>query len=101
MTIFFDPDNDGRATVIKDPGARLDYVWDLRDWLADVSDAVADYDVLVSGGLVRQSQNELGGVVTAWLSGGSVGAEASATCRVTTAGGRIDERTIWFRIQER
>jgi hypothetical protein len=42
-----------------------------------------------------------GAVVTAWLSGGAVGVNAVATCEVTTAAGRIEERRIVLRIVQR
>jgi hypothetical protein len=39
--------------------------------------------------------------VRAWISGGTVGQAAAATCRITTAGGRTDDRTLTFTIKER
>jgi len=39
--------------------------------------------------------------VRAWISGGTVGQAAAATCRITTAGGRVDDRTLTFTIKER
>ena len=39
--------------------------------------------------------------VTAWVSGGTVGATVGLTCHITTAGGRQDDRTMTISIQER
>lgn len=38
---------------------------------------------------------------TAFVSGGSVGEMLNLTCRITTAGGRIDDRTIVLKIVNR
>lgn len=87
-----------RPSILKDPDATLDYSWDWEDWLA--GDTISSYSVSVSG-VTKNSDARASAVVTAWLTGGTLGAVASATCSVSTAAGRIDSRTIYLRIRER
>lgn len=95
----------GKARIDKDPNAILDYEWDWSAWLAahTPADTIVAADVLVSGcTLVTPAQITSGGQrVRAWLSGGTVGAPASATCRITTSAGRVDDRTLYLTIKER
>jgi len=94
----------GKPTVDKDPNAVLDYVFDWSAWLAAhaPADTISSAIVLVSGvSLVTAASIESGVRVRAWLSGGTVGEPAFATCRITTAGGRVDDRTITIKVKER
>lgn len=91
---------DGLPTIDKDPDAKLDYSFDWTDWLAGVSDTIASYVVTVSG-VTLESHARVSGVVTAWLSGGTAGLVGTASCKITTTGGRIDERTIGLRLVQR
>lgn len=95
--------NPARPTIAKDPNAVLDYSWDWGEWLAPLSDAIASFQVLIGPGgtLNVDSTLRVGAVVTAILSGGTLGATESATCRIVTAGGRTDDRTIWLKIMQR
>lgn len=99
--------------IEKDPNAILDYLWNWGGWLAD-GETIASADVLPVGvalaagkpapAIVAGSSAAgavANGAVLAWLSGGVVDADASATCRVTTSAGRVDDRTITFTIVER
>lgn len=88
------------ATYTKDPAAVLDYAWDWTAWLANEETIVA-HTVTPAEGITVSSTAEAAGVVTAWLSGGSVGASYALTCRVTTSQGRTDERTIRITVRER
>jgi hypothetical protein len=42
-----------------------------------------------------------GGVATVYLSGGSVGSNYAVVNRITTAAGRVDERTITILVRDR
>lgn len=88
------------SPFIKDPDAVLDFSWDWSDWLSPISDTIASQTFQLSG-ITKDSHSQIGGVVTAFLSGGTAGALATATCRIVTAGGRTDDRTIYIRIKER
>lgn len=100
MTTAFVVNADGWPVIEKDPSATLDYTLDWTDWLADVSDTISSHAVTVNG-ITKGSTVNSSTRVTAWISGGVAGQQPSATFQITTAGGRTDERTIYFNIKER
>jgi hypothetical protein len=91
---------DGWPVIDKDPDAVLDYTVDWTAWLADVSDSISDHTETGNGVTVDTSSNT-SNTVTAWVSGGVVGQTPSVTVHIVTAGGRQDDRTIYFNIKER
>jgi len=86
-------------TFIKDPDASLDYSWDWTAWLA-TGDSIATY-TLTLGGLTVGTSGNTGEIVTAILSGGTLGSTHAVKCRIVTANGLIDERTIYVQIRNR
>lgn len=94
-----------RPWITKDPGATLDYSIDLatEGWLSS-GESVASYSVAVSG-VALESSSRSGGVITAWVSGGTAipGAIASITFEWVTDSvpARRDQRTIYLKIRER
>lgn len=95
-----------KPVIKKDPNSVLDYTANFASWLTQISDTIVNAVVAqVTGGLVVQSVSFTTTTVTAWLSGGTLtvpgGEYASATFRVTTAGGRTDDRTIYFKVVDR
>lgn len=91
----------GKATITKDPQAKLDYIWDWTAWLADIGDTIISQLVTLDSGITLVSSGLVGATVVAFISGGTVGTTYRATCRITTNGGRIDERSIFIKIVER
>lgn len=92
-----------RPSIPKDPDAALEYTFDWTDWLAEVSDTIDSYTLTVSG-VTKTSDARVGARVTVWVSGGTVNAlaaPASIACRIVTAGGRTEDRTIYLLIRER
>lgn len=91
-------------TFTHDPNATLDYAVDWSAWLVD-DDAISSIDVAVEAGSVTvesdPAPSHTGGVVTAWLSGGTVGEESTVRFRITTTDGRTDDRSIYLTIRER
>jgi len=88
-------------TFLKDPDAILDYAIDWSDWLA-TSETISSRTVSVESGLIESSTDtESSGVVTMWLSGGTVGTTYSVACKIVTNAGRTDERTINIKVVER
>lgn len=90
------------AIIPKDPDATLDYTLDWSDWLNDGENLIA-VDIAVDGVTLVQTQltNQM---VTAWISGGTVGNTVSLRYRITTDSSpvqRIDDRTLKIRIAER
>ena len=86
-------------SFILDPDAVLDYEWDWSAWLG--TDTIASHTVTAATGLTVDSSTATSTAVTAWLSGGSVGASYAVTCHVVTAAGREDDRTVTITVQER
>lgn len=108
---FWNVTNPAKPKGIKDPNAVLDFPISFAAWLADISDSYASHQVLttdgetlstgVVGSLVCESSAQAGGVITPVLSGGTVGETESFTIRITTTGGRTDDRTFYLKIVER
>ena len=95
----------GKPKIVKDPQAVLDYSIDWTAWLAlnTPGDALSTVVWTPDGtsGLTEVSSAFSGGIATVWLSGGTAGVLGSATCHITTTGGRQDERTLFFNIKDR
>lgn len=102
----------------KDPDAVLDYTWPWAEhgWLtdgdtitdaaftvyaADSSDMPIDIPDSDTTPVVVDSSSATDTDATAWLSGGTRGLKYLITCRITTSGGRIDDRTLKLKITER
>ena len=86
-------------SYIKDPDAVLDYQWDWATWLP-AGDTITSATVTAETGLTVSSKTNTTTVVASWLSGGIVGESYNVTCRVVTADGRTDDRTITIIVQE-
>ena len=91
----------GRAQADKDPNAVLDYEFDWTAWLAAHApvDTIIGVDVLVEG-CTRDAYSFTPQRVFAWILGGVVGVDAKVTCRITTAAGRTNDRTLTLKIKE-
>lgn len=92
------------TTFIKDPDAYLDYGMDWTNWLD--GDAIVTSTWLVPGnsGLTQSnsSVNAAATVTTVWLAGGTIAAAPwMVTNRITTAGGRTEDRSFLLTIRER
>jgi hypothetical protein len=89
-------------TYVKDPAALLDYSWDWSEWLAEVSDTISSATVAVPAGLTAVGSPAVDdGFVTQRVSGGAVDGAYTLVCQITTAGGLIDERSIYLTISNR
>lgn len=85
----------------KDPNAKLDYIFDWGPYLAPIADTITSVLWLTSAGLTVSQTSFTTTTATAFVSGGVLDASETLTCRITTAGGRIDDRTITLEITER
>lgn len=85
MTVFY-----------KDPDASLDYRVDWEDWLN--SDTISSVAWTVGSGLTQGTTTNTTLVATIWLSGGTAGTDYEVTCRITTASGRVNDRTFVVRV---
>lgn len=94
------------SVYFKDPDAILDYSFDWSDWLqagetisSRVTEVVSDAEDPPD--LTIDSDQESGGIVTVWLSGGTALVAYSVRCEIETSGNRTDERTMIIRVEER
>lgn len=90
--------------MIKDPNAVLDYGFNWRpdgkEWLEE-DETITSYVITVPTGITKDSDSESDGVVTVWLSGGTVGQNYKIECEITTSKDRTDERSTWIKVVER
>ncbi len=93
-----------RFTATKDPDAVLDYRWDWTDYLGE--DTITDVEFLTYTGtddpdaVAVDSYDNDETSATAVLSGGVAGLKYRVTCRITTAGGITDDRSLYLTIKE-
>lgn len=96
----------------KDPSANLPYAINWADWLTNEDDTLATADWTVPAGLVKGDEEIAAGVTKdgdtvpnakaiVWLSGGTAGTTYRVSCRLTTAGGRVDDRSLSIYVMDR
>lgn len=89
-------------TFIKDPDAFLDYTLDWSQWLQ--GDSILSTNFTVTGddaALAVAFATSTPTTATVWLQGGTDGALYAVTCEITTAQGRVDDRSFQIQINER
>ena len=88
------------ATFTKDPDATLDYQINWAAWLED-EDIITDSSfVSNSDNITVDSSSFTDTTSTVWLSGGQAGSSYEITNRITTALGRVDDRTIKIKCKD-
>lgn len=76
------------------PASVLDYRIDWTDWLAGDTISSGEFSVSPSSPSVIASQSTSSTVGTVWVSNGTSGTAYTLTHRVSTTGGRTDERSF-------
>jgi hypothetical protein len=84
----------------KDPDATLDWNFDWQYWLDD-GETITTSTFVVDPGLTVTTSSHTGTSSTVWVSGGRTGQIYKVTNHIVTSAGRIDERSIRIRIQDR
>lgn len=85
----------------KDPNAILDYTVDWTAYLTPIADTIATTTWIVPATLTKVSDTHTTMTATAFISGGTVDTTETVVCRITTAGGRTDDRSFVLKIVER
>lgn len=85
----------------KDPDATLDYTVNWADWLTPIADTISTVTWIPGAGLTVVSQSNTATEATAFVSGGTLDDSHILTCRITTTGGRTDDRSITLKIVNR
>ncbi len=86
------------TTFVKDPNAILDYAVDWAEYLAGV-DTILTSVWIVPAGVTQASATNTSTRAVVWLSGGTAGTSYPVTNRITTAGGRTDDRTMILQVE--
>lgn len=95
----------GKAVIVKDDQAKLDYTFDWSQWLAPITDTIASAVATIHGdgiATIGSPATQVGSTsVTIWVAGGTIGQQYQLECKITTAAGRIDERSIYINVKDR
>lgn len=83
------------------PDDILDYPINWQYWLAEVGDTIDDSVWELETGLVKVDESFDDNTTTVWVSGGSDGADYELVNRITTAAGRVRQKTITVVFQQR
>jgi len=86
-------------TFIKDPNAEDDYKWDWSAWLGGDTIATSEF-LLDTTDMTVKSKSIDGNSTIVRLAGGVNRKRYLVTNRVTTASGRINDRSITLRIAQ-
>jgi hypothetical protein len=84
---------------LKDPDDVLDYMIDWTAWLG--TDSIATSTWVVPVGLTKTTDSHTATTATIWLSGGTANSTYTVTNHIVTAGGRIEDRSLKFRVLDR
>lgn len=102
------PDGNKLTPFIKDPDATLDYAIPWEEILDGDPVETSDWEVLddEEQTLVIETDPPNEPVIatpgtTVWLSGGTLNKRYGVHNRITTIGGRTDDRTIYVKIKQR
>ena len=100
MTETYTIDANGKATIIKDPDENLDYSFNWSDYLSPTSDTIESVVFAAVGATLGDVSNTTT-LATAFVSGGVSGSTATLSCAITTAQGRVAQRSVYLKIKER
>ena len=91
----------------KQPVEIIDYDIDYSEWLSPVVDTVASTTAIVTSATEAAPMLEIDSImessttVKLWVSGGTGGVSYKVTVQMTTAGGRLDESELVFKVKDR
>lgn len=84
----------------KDPQATLRHGINWADWLQN-GETITAQSITATVGITVDQVTQATGVVSYRISGGAAGADYVVTCQITTSQGRIDERSVLYRVRNR
>jgi hypothetical protein len=90
----------GLPIISKDPNAVLDYTFDWEPFLENISDVIGSVNYELSPGLTQSRVLNTATQAHSFIGGGVLGTTEFVTCRMTSVGGRIDDRTILLKIEQ-
>jgi hypothetical protein len=86
---------------LKDPNAVLDYTFDYSTNYLVSGDTILTSTWTLPSGITKDSDTFTTTTTTIWLSGGTAGTDYLLINRITTSGGRTDERTFKIKCVQR
>lgn len=92
--------NTNFETFTKDPNATLDYAVDWSNWLQS-GETISSVAWTVPTGLTKTTESSTTTAAVVWVSGGGAGMNYIVACKITTSAGRIDERSILIKVEQR
>ena len=104
--IIIDPIT-GKTSTVKDPDASLKYPFNWHDWLTNEADTYQSHSFIITSPadstipLTASVGTQVGGIITTSIAGGNAGKTYGVTCRLVTAGGQTDDRTLWVKVKDR
>lgn len=87
------------GAFVKDPNSTIDFAVDWAEWL-NTGDNVSVSSWEVPSGISLSSSSVTNNVTRAFLTGGTAGIDYLITNRVTTQGGRIEDRSILVQVRQ-
>jgi hypothetical protein len=90
----------GVPVITKDPDAILDYQVDWTDWLDTDTISSVSWPSFPSG-ITNFATTATTTTATIWLSGGTLNSSYDLTCRITTVGGRTEDRSFRVTCKQR
>ncbi len=90
------------AIFVKDPQGVLDYTNNWNDGYLETGETIStSVWAITPNGLTQDSESETTTTATITVSGGTHGVLYSCSNRITTSGGRTDDRVLLVRVWER
>jgi hypothetical protein len=89
-----------RRKFFKDPDANLDYTIIWTQWLKDDAITSSDWEITPTG-LTKTQESYTATRATIWLAEGDPGVLYTVKNHITTAAGRIEDRSVEVLIGER
>jgi hypothetical protein len=87
------------SSFIHDPNADLDYAVNWTAWLDGDTIAASAWDVPTP--LTSDQAAFTATTATVWVQGGTAGVDYQVRNRITTAAGRVEDRTITLMVREK
>ena len=96
---FWNTTKPNKPTGIKKVGSTLPYPIKVSDWLTGEQAVYESHTITgLTNGLTLLSSSHASGIITVWLSGGTIDTIASFTLRIVTTTGSIETFTFYLKI---
>lgn len=101
VDMSFAVDKEGVLRINKDPNAVLDYGLDWTEWLGEDIITGSVWEIAPAAELTVGNKSFTNLKTTVWLSGGEAGKSYTVTNRISTSGGRTEDKSFRVTCKER